>query len=175
MHGELNLLNPYEIVGNDNEKYWFLTECGECYVAGFTNSPGYFCQYPQFNNNLLSFAFEPCYNHRELPGLAKGTPKIGEFQKRIMDTVIWILLESFRKSPEKPIVIICESEDGLAACRHRLFDRWFRKADKLLTHSISKYDSNFNGEGYGSIFIHHHDPHYELIRNAFINTSCSDK
>lgn len=177
MHEELNLLNPYELVSDDSDKYWFITECGICYVVTFLNSPGYFSQFPEFNDKILNFSFAPLGYIRD--GMSsekhnvKSIPPCGN--KQIMDTIVWILLDSFRKSPEKPIVFICDSSDSPAPCRMRLFDRWFRKASELVPHCISKYDSDFAGEGYGSIFIHNFDPHHEQIRDAFVSISCSDK
>ncbi|WP_019945616.1 hypothetical protein [Dyadobacter beijingensis] len=40
---------------------------------------------------------------------------------------------------------------------------------------INGFDSTFAGEGYGSILIHNHNPHHELIRDAFFGIASSDK
>lgn len=175
MQKELNFLNPYEIVTDDYDRYWFLTESGVCYTASFVKSSGYFDHYPQLDHQLATFAFKP-YEVKNSISFEDIQKTVGHCSKaRIRDTIIWLLLESFRAYPEKSIIVICESCDELAECRQRLFDRWIRNASVLIPHSISKYDSTFAGEGYGSIFIHNHNPHHELIRDAFVGISDSDK
>ncbi|MBO9613530.1 MAG: hypothetical protein J7619_12580 [Dyadobacter sp.] len=176
MQKESDFLNPYEVVTDDQDCYWFLTESGVCYRAAFIKSYGYFYRYPQFDHQVVTFSFRP-YKEDQQP--FEGIPKSTSYssQTRIRDTIIWLLLESFRLHPEKSIVFICESCDKLAACRQRLFDRWFRQAHRLLPapHCISKYDTDFAGEGYGSIFIYDYNPNHDLIRDAFLDISGSDK
>jgi hypothetical protein len=175
MQKESGSLNPYEVVTNDRGCYWFLTESGVCYSAAFIESHGYFYHYPQFDHQVVTFSFKPFEEQDQVSfeGIQKSARHSG--QAKVRDTIIWLLLESFRLHPEKSIVFICESCDELAACRQRLFDRWFRQAGQLVPHSISKYDTDFAGEGYGSIFIHEGNPHHELIRDAFLGISASDK
>lgn len=174
MQKESNFLNPYEVVTDDQERYWFLAESGVCYNAAFVKSHGYFYHYPQFDHQVVSFSFKP-YGEDQLP--FKDIPRSEGYssQTRVRDTIIWLLLESLRLHPEISIIFICESCDELAACRQRLFDRWFRQAGRLVPHCISKYDTDFAGEGYGSIFISDYNPHHDLIRDAFLGISGSNK
>lgn len=174
MQKESNFLNPYEVVTDDQDRYWFLAESGICYSAAFVQSHGYFHRYPQFDHQVVTFSFKP-FEEEQIT--FESTPRNAgsSSQTRIRDTIIWLLLESFRLYPEKSIVFICESCDELAACRQRLFDRWFRQAGRLVPHCISKYDTDFAGEGYGSIFISDDNQHHDLIRDAFLGISGSDK
>nr|WP_295928903.1 DUF6169 family protein [uncultured Dyadobacter sp.] len=175
MQEESDLLNPYEIVTDDYDRYWFLTESGVCYTAAFVKSSGYFYHYPQFDDKVATFSFRPY--ELQNPVTFESIPKNGSrySRARIRDTIIFLLLDFFRAYPEKSIIVICESCDELGECRQRLFDRWFRNASDLVPHSISKYDSTFAGEGYGSILIDNHNPHHELIRDAFTGIPSSDK
>lgn len=174
MQKESSFLNPYEVVTDDQDRYWFLAESGVCYSAAFVKSQGYFHHYPQFDHQVVTFSFKP-YEEDQVP--FEGVPMTAGYssQTRVRDTIIWLLLESFRRHPEISIVFICESCDKLAACRQRLFDRWFRQAGRLVPHCISKYDTDFAGEGYGSIFIDDYNPNHDLIRDAFLGISDSDK
>lgn len=175
MQKEFDFLNPYEVVTDDQDRYWFITESGVCYSAAFIKSHGYFYLYPQFDHQVVTFSFKPyeVEDRTSLEGIQNGDRYSS--QTRIRDTIIWLLLESFRLNPEKTIVFICESCDELAACRQRLFDRWFRQASRLVAHSISKYNTDFAGEGYGSIFIKNCNPYHDLIRDAFLGISGYDK
>lgn len=166
---ESNSLHPYETSVEDNQNYWFLTKDGIIYNATFSDSSGYFCRHPQFDNHIVTFAF---IRYLGLHGAYKPGQCIKEavpdYQIRIRDTIISLLLEFFQTYPHKSVVIVCESDDKLEACRQRLFDRWFYKASQLIPHSISKYNSDFGGEGFGSIFIHNDNPDHELVRDAFL-------
>lgn len=130
--------------------------------------------YPQFDHQVVTFSFKP-YGEDQVPFESVPISVGYSSQTRVRNTIIWLLLESFRWHPEISIVFICESCDKLAACRQRLFDRWFRQAGQLVPHCISKYDTDFAGEGYGSIFIDDDNPNHNLIRDAFLGISSSDK
>lgn len=174
MQKESVYLNPYEVVTDELDRYWFLAESGVYYSAAFVRSHGYFHHYPQVDHQVVTFSFRP-YEEDLIPFQGNLKNAQHSSQTRIRDTIIWLLLESFRLHPEICIVFICESCDQLAACRQRLFDRWFRQAGSVVPHSISKYDTDFAGEGYGSIFIDDYHPHHDLIRDAFLGISGSDK
>jgi hypothetical protein len=176
MQGESNSLNPYELFSQDQDKYWFQTTGKVAYIAYFTSSPGYFNQYPHFNHDILTFTFEPYGECRRVlySGIRASRVLSQSHDKRIMETIVWILLQSLKKSPQKSIVMICEAEDRLDACRNRLFTRWFQKANEMAGNVASKYDTNFAGEGYGSIFIHNENPYHSTIREAFLNIPYSN-
>lgn len=59
MQKESDFLNPYEVVTDDQDRYWFITESGVCYSATFAKSHGYFCHYPQFDHQVVTFSFKP--------------------------------------------------------------------------------------------------------------------
>ncbi|WP_233855543.1 DUF6169 family protein [Dyadobacter sp. CY326] len=171
MHAELNLLNPYEIISEDPEKYWFITQCNIVYIAYFTNSTGYFNSHPEFNEHILSFTFEPAGEEREALYLGVSVSKVlaQSHDKRILDTIITILLHAFKENPRKSIIIICESADNLARCRNRLFNQWFEKANALNGQMVCKYDLTIMNEGFASLFVHRHNMFREKIRDAFLD------
>lgn len=111
MQKESNFLNPYEVVTDDQERYWFLAESGICYNAAFVKSHGYFYHYPQFDHQVVSFSFKP-YGEDQLP--FKDIPSEGySSQTRVRDTIIWLLLESFRLHPEISIILFANPATNL--------------------------------------------------------------
>ncbi|WP_374759459.1 DUF6169 family protein [Dyadobacter fanqingshengii] len=171
MHEGLNWLNPYEIVNEGSERYWFVTRCKIIYIAYFTHSEGYFNTHPEFNDKILSFTFEPAGEKRGALYLGVSVSKVlcQSHDERIMDTVLTILLQFFSKSPDKSIIIICESADNLAKCRNRLFNQWFHKINTASGNRVQKYNLTIMDEGYASLFVHHENEFHEEIRDAFFN------
>ena len=169
MHEELNWLNPYEIFNDDPEQYRFITNCNVVYIAYFTNSKGYFNLYPEFNEEILSFAFEPDGETREALYLGVNVSRVlaQSHDRRIMDTILFILIHFFEKNPAKSLIIICESSDNLERCRNRLFNRWFKKIKTIPGLVICKYDLMISDEGYASIFVHSQNRYHDKIRDAF--------
>ncbi|MCF2491019.1 hypothetical protein [Dyadobacter sp. CY347] len=101
MREELNWLNPYDIVRQDSDRYTFVTKCNILYIVYFTNSKGYFNTHPEFNDDILSFTFQPAGEKREALYLGVSVSKIlsQSHDKRIMETVLAILLQFFGHNP----------------------------------------------------------------------------
>ncbi|WP_353721233.1 hypothetical protein [Dyadobacter sp. 676] len=161
-----NSLNPYEIVGGETDHYWFLTDLGAFYYAHFTSSSGL----SELPGKVLTFSFRHYCTHPHWPAITDETgdrPVPPRYDRRIMETIAWLISESLRKSPETAIAFICESNGGCAPGLQRLFERWYRETSRLVTPKIAKYDSDFSGEGYGSIFVHQAHPEHESIKTAF--------
>ena len=171
MHEGLNWLNPYEIVNEGSERYWFITKCNIVYIAYFTNSKGYFNTHPNFNDDILSFTFEPAGERRGALYLGISVSKIlsQSHDKRIMDTISTILIRFFKKNSKKSIIVICESADHLAKCRNRLFEQWFNKIDAVSEIRVRKYNLTIMDEGYASLFVHPENRFLEEIRDAFFD------
>lgn len=164
MKKEFDSLNPYEIAGDDTDQYWFVTDLGAFYFAYFTHSsdrPG---------ENVLRFSFRHYCTHPQWPSLDDIAPgrQPRRFDQRIMETIIWLIFKTLDQDPKTTIAFVCEVEDDLAACRQRLFSRWFRKSSRFGIHEICKYDSEFEGNGYGSILIHRDHPHRETVKAIFL-------
>ncbi|WP_374760215.1 DUF6169 family protein [Dyadobacter pollutisoli] len=177
MQGESNSLNPYDLVSAGEDSYKFYTDSGIEYIAYFTNSPDYFSKYPDFNNDIVSFTFEPHGKVREALYYSgnRASKILGQsHDKRIMDTVLSLLLGSLVKSPSKSIIMICENDDARDVCRNRLFTRWYNKIFQSNNNLATKNDNELCGEGYCSIFISNSNPYHDTIKKAFDNILFED-
>lgn len=118
-------LHPYSYWEEDG-KYVFLTPSGTRYVA-------YFLDLSYLANNLYTFNFD-----REREGTG-GRP-----DDRVFDTVCSIL-KVFFSNHRNSMLVVCDSSDGRAEARSRLFNSWFRS---IAPEGLSKIDRNGRTDAY---------------------------
>lgn len=99
-------LNPYQLVIDRNGNYCFITENGTEYTAYFTKVPVDSCI-------VYNFVF------------AKSKSSGKGMDLRIRDTIANIIYD-FWSDYDDVILFVCDSSDGRAQNRMRLFDYWYR-------------------------------------------------
>jgi hypothetical protein len=150
MPKELSSLKPYsyqEVHRSHFVTYQFVTDKSIAYQVYFQSGDGYFPEYPDFNQDIVTFGFGP-----ENPA-PKGTlflksaipQKIVRFDNRIRDTLFTILLDSFTAFPQRSVFIMCDMHDGRQLCRNTLFNKWFSDFERIVAGRISKYNTEIPG------------------------------
>jgi hypothetical protein len=119
------LPNPYSVF-EDNDGYYFITDHNVKYKIIFDSLGDLFKEYPLLHGRIFSFSFHPV--HSEI------IPR--RFDPRVKDTLSFILFRFF-ENKKNLIVFVCDSMDGKALCRKRLFESWFAKMNDG---SLEKYD-----------------------------------
>jgi hypothetical protein len=102
---KLKSLNPYPHT-NHNRKYHFITESGTEYIAHFERVPIDSCI-------VYHFVF------------AQSKVGVKKLDLRIRDTIANIIYD-FWIDYDDVILFVCDSSDGRAQNRMRLFDYWYR-------------------------------------------------
>ena len=108
------LLHPYKFTISDG-KYCFKTESGIEYFA-------YFLDLSDFGPDLYTFNFER-QEPRDRCGVEKGAP--GRY---VLDTICQILSDFFQKEANA-MLFVCDSLDGRAEGRRRLFSWKFKSVN----------------------------------------------
>ncbi|WP_138475610.1 DUF6169 family protein [Dyadobacter bucti] len=171
-----NLSNRYEIITDSPFNYYFITDNNVLFVAYFSQTPGYFPG-TQFDNDVISFTFEPIGKIGETKKLTRGErfDLLSMPDERIKPTIQYILIEAMRKSPEKSIHFICEGIDQKEQMRNRLFGLWHSEVIRNGDLRVTKYDANLANLGIGSIFVADDNPHHHVIRDNFLALSDLNK
>ncbi len=150
---DLNSLNPYEIIEENELDYSFRTKDGIIYRA-------YFLSASHLHHNFTdaySFSIEPVGDTEETKH---------PMDVRISMTIASILKEFFRKN-ENSMLMVCDNIDGREEKRRNLFERWYAIYNNQ---SIIKLDASLENEDYRlyvSIFINRKNPKKEELIQAF--------
>ena len=152
------LLHPYKYTISEG-RYFFITESGIEYFA-------YFLDLSDYGPDLYTFSFE-----RVDPSGQDGTqrPTPG---KDVLDTICKILSDFFQKKTNA-MLFVCDSTDGRAEGRRRLFSRKFESVNDG---SYVKIDRNGTTEYYSvysSIIFRKDNPNKERLLDAF-EQMCAD-
>lgn len=114
-------LNPYPLI-NHNRKYHFITANGTEYTAQFERVPIESCI-------VYHFVF------------AKSKNGVKSKDLRIRDTIANIIYD-FWGDYDDVILFVCDSSDGRAQHRMRLFDNWYRTLN--IDENVVKIDFSVN-------------------------------
>ena len=115
-------LNPYPFVIDNDGNYRFITENVSEYIAYFNRVPVDSC----------------VVNHFVFAQSKVGVKKL---DLRIRDTIANIIYD-FRGDYDDVILFVCDSSDGRAQHRMRLFDYWYRTLN--FDKDVVKIDFSFN-------------------------------
>jgi hypothetical protein len=151
------LLHPYKYILTEEGRYYFRTESGIDYFA-------YFLDLSDYGPDLYTFNFE----RQEIPeGTEKKAPG-----RDVLDTVCQILLDFFQQQTNA-MLFVCDSSDGRAEGRRRLFSRKF---DSVNDGSYEKIDKDGRTEYYSlfsSLIFRKDNPNKEHLLEAF-ERICAD-
>ena len=146
------LLHPYKFTISDG-KYCFKTESGIEYFA-------YFLDLSAFGSDLYTFSFE-----RTVPpdqdGVEKSMPG-----KYVLDTICQILSDFFQKKTNA-MLFVCDSSDGRAEGRRRLFARTFESVNDGTYEKIDRDGKTEYYSVYSSIIFRKDNPNRERLMEAF--------
>lgn len=152
------LLHPYKYTVSDGE-YRFKTESGIEYFA-------YFLDLSVYGPDFYTFSFEKLEDPSET-GLTKKQP--GRF---VLDTICQILADFFNKKTNA-MLFVCDSSDGRAEGRRRLFSQ---KYNSVNDGSFERIDRNGKTELYpiySSLIFRKDNPNKKVLIEAF-NKICDD-
>lgn len=116
-------LNPYPFVIDHDGNYRFITENNSEYVAYFNSVPVDSCI-------VNHFVF------------AKNQAGVKKLDLRIRDTIANIIYD-FWDDYDDVILFVCDSSDGRAQTRMRLFDHWYKTLN--FDEKVVKIDFSVNG------------------------------
>lgn len=151
----------YELTtSEDGLTYQFTTDFGEQYIAYFTEFT--LRDFSDMEFMVPMFGFEP-----RNAGMDKGK-RI--FDRKIKNTIQYIIQEFFTKNPENSILYLCSQEDEKARQRKVTFSGWFQELD---TDTYIKCDSpkelSFD-KFYCSIILLKDNPNKDYLISAFYYT-----
>lgn len=152
------LLHPYKYTVSEG-RYYFKTESGVEYFA-------YFLDLSDYGPDFYTFNFE----RQEVPaqdGVGKRAPG-----RDVLDTICQILSDFFQKQTNA-MLFVCDSTDGRAEGRRRLFSRKFASVNDG---SFEKIDRNGKTEYYSvysSLIYRKDNPNKEVLLDAF-ERLCAD-
>jgi Family of unknown function (DUF6169) len=151
-------LHPYKFtISPDRLGYEFSTANGIGYVVYFNEF--FLMDRDMQDVCLYSFGFD--YK-------ASSSNRI-EYDRKIKDTVIFILQDFFRQRNEDAIIYICQNNDSKSRGRSKLFDNWFLE----FSDTFEKYDSEelYNRyHFYSSIIASKYNPVKQKLIDAFYFT-----
>ena len=152
------LLHPYKYTIFE-DRYYFKTESGIEYFA-------YFLDLSSYGPNLYTFSFErvipSCRDvaHKPMPG------------KNVLDTICQILSDFFRKETNA-MLFVCDSTDGRAEGRRRLFSRKFESVNDGSYEKIDRNGNTAYYSVYSSIIFRKDNPNKAILLEAF-DQLCAD-
>lgn len=152
------LLRSYEYSISEG-RYYFETESGIKYFA-------YFLDLSEYGPNLYTFSFEKV-EPTGIEGTRKAAPG-----KDVLDTICQILSDFFQKKANA-MLFVCDSTDGRAEGRRRLFSLKFASVNDG---SFEKIDWDGNTDYYSvysSIIFRKDNPNKDRLLEAF-NQMCAD-
>jgi len=88
---------------------------------------------------------------------------------KIRKTILWVIIDYFKRHPETGVLYLCRNDDGYARNRNITFNRWYKEN---LT-AIAKFNSReeHRQEGlYSSLLIKADNPQMDYYVDAFYRT-----
>lgn len=152
------LLHPYKFTVSDG-KYCFKTESGIEYFA-------YFLDLSDIGPDLYTFSFERI-GPLDQDGVEKCIPG-----KDVLDTICQILSDFFQKKTNA-MLFVCDSSDGRAEGRRRLFSWKFESVNDGTYEKIDREGKTEFYSVYSSIIFRKDNPNKERLLEAF-DQMCSD-
>ncbi len=149
-------LHPYKYIISDG-RYYFKTESGIEYFAYFLDLSDYWPGFYTFNFEKLDTA-----------DVLDKTPP-GRF---VLDTICLILLDFFRRETNA-VLFVCDSTDGRAEGRHRLFARKFDAVNNGSFEKVDRYGKTIYYSVYSSLIFRKDNPDKDGLLDAF-NRICAD-
>ncbi|MBV8252950.1 MAG: hypothetical protein JO154_10125 [Chitinophaga sp.] len=146
----------YEVIREGN-KLSFCTNSLVYYKVGFEDF-----QLLDYRENIINTVMLTIT--REPPAVRGKS--CNHMDRMVGSTIRFILTKYVDENPNIPILFICDTSDGLAAARHKLFQRWclpFRN-------KVVKYDSTYRYHQHGfyaSMIIRVSHPQHYYIMDAF--------
>ena len=145
-------LHPYKYTVSDG-RYYFKTESGIEYFA-------YFLDLSDYGPGLYTFSFE-----RVIPvsqdGEQRRTPG-----RDVLDTICQILSDFFQKETNA-MLFVCDSTDGRAEGRKRLFSRKFDSVNDGSFEKIDRDGKTVYYSVFSSIIYRRDNPNKECLLDAF--------
>ena len=145
------LLHPYKYTVSDG-KYSFKTESGIEYFA-------YFLDLSDYGPDLYTFNFEKI-DDRDSVGSVK---KPG---RDVLDTICQILSDFFQKQTNA-MLLVCDSTDGRAEGRRRLFSCKFESVNDGTFEKIDRNGRTEYYSVYSSIIFRKDNPNKDRLLEAF--------
>ncbi len=145
-------LNPYDYKQINDKDYRFLNADGIEYQVYFSDGSGYFEHYP-FAEYVEIFGFRPLSDSYSV------------YDKRVAETVAFILIQCFSKN-DLILTFVCDEKDKRQANRSRLFNLWF---NKYSNDSFEKIDLVFEEHTFVSAIISKQNPFYIDFKQNFPN------
>ena len=148
------LLHPYKY-SIEEGRYCFETESGIKYFA-------YFLDMSVYAPSLYTFSFEKLEDsdQKKKPGLF------------VLDTICQIL-QSFFEQHSNAVLFVCDSTDGRAEGRMRLFSKAFNQVNDGNYVKVDRQGHTSFYSVYSSLFFHIDNPDAETIISAF-EEMCDD-
>lgn len=151
-------LHPYKYTVFEG-RYCFKTESGIEYFA-------YFLDLSDYGPNLYTFSFE-----RVNPSCQEGAQKLVP-GKDVLDTICQILSDFFRKETNA-ILFVCDSTDGRAEGRRRLFSHKFVSVNDGTFEKIDRDGTTEYYSVFSSIIFRKDNPNKASLLDAF-EQLCAD-
>lgn len=146
------LLHPYKYTVSDGT-YFFKTESGIEYFA-------YFLDLSEYGPDLYTFNFEK-KDDPDHAGSVKKAPG-----RDVLDTICQILSDFFQKQTNA-MLFVCDSTDGRAEGRRRLFSRKFESVNDGTFEKIDRNGKTFYYSVYSSIIFRKDNPNKDRLLEAF--------
>lgn len=151
------LLHPYKYTLTEEGRYYFKTESGIEYFA-------YFLDLSDFGPDFYTFNFErqelPMDDEKKAPG------------RDVLDTICQILSDFFQKKTNA-MLFVCDSTDGRAEGRRRLFAMKFNSVNDGSFEKIDRDGKTAYYSVYSSLIYLKDNPNKEELVVAF-EQICAD-
>ena len=146
------LLHPYKYTVSDGT-YFFKTESDIEYFA-------YFLDLSEYGPDLYTFSFEK-KDDPDQEGSVKKAPG-----RDVLDTICQILSDFFQKQTNA-MLFVCDSTDGRAEGRRRLFSRKFESVNDGTFEKVDRNGKTIYYSVYSSIIFRKDNPNKDRWLEAF--------
>ncbi|WAC10739.1 hypothetical protein [Dyadobacter pollutisoli] len=133
MPEELGSPEPYEYTirsKKGEEQYSFETASGTPYICYFLNIPGFFDDYPSMEVDVVTFGLSLLRESKNF--------FVEKHDPRIKATVFSILLSAIEVYPERPMLVMYDTQDGRQRSRKITFARWYNECCKLVSKKVTR-------------------------------------